>query len=107
MTVADNKPIVLITGATGNLGSSLGKALGRTYRIVGLDREAQDTDFPVFEVDFTSLTSVEQAFGKFRAAFGTKIASVIHLVAYFDFTGEDNPLYPLCQTTCRVCFLNK
>ena len=93
MTVADNKPIVLITGATGNLGSSLGKALARKYRIVGLDREAKDTDFPVLEVDFTSLTSVEQAFGKFREAFGSKIASVIHLVAYFDFTGEDNPLY--------------
>lgn len=30
---------------------------------------------------------------KFRDAFGSRIASVIHLVAYFDFTGEDNPLY--------------
>lgn len=93
MTDADTRPIVLITGATGNLGSSLGKALARKYRIVGLDREAQDTDFPVFEVDFTSLTSVEQALAKFREAYGTKIASIIHLVAYFDFTGEDSPLY--------------
>lgn len=93
MTVADTRPIVLITGATGNLGRSLGKALARKYRIVGLDREAQDTEFPVFEVDFTSVTSVEQALAKFRESFGTTIASIIHLVAYFDFTGEDNPLY--------------
>ena len=93
MTVADTRPIVLITGATGNLGSSLGKALGRNYRIAGLDRKAQETHFPVFEADFTSLASVEIALDKFRQAFGSNIASIIHLVAYFDFTGEDNPLY--------------
>ena len=95
MKVSDSRPIVLITGATGNLGGSLGKALGRNYRIAGLDRKAQSTDFPVFEADFTSVHSVELALGKFREVFGSNIASVIHLVAYFDFTGEDNPLYDL------------
>lgn len=30
---------------------------------------------------------------KLRDAFGSHIASVIHLVACFDFTGADNPLY--------------
>ena len=93
MTVSDTRPIVLITGATGNLGRSLGKALGRDYRIAGLDLKAQGADFPVFEADFTSGPSVELALRKFREAFGSNIASVIHLVAYFDFTGEDNPLY--------------
>ncbi len=28
-----------------------------------------------------------------RTAYGTRIASVIHLAAYFDLTGEPNPLY--------------
>ena len=93
MTDADRRPIVLITGATGNLGRSLGEALGRDYRIVGLDRNAEGADFPVFEADFTSDAAVELALRKFRDAFGSRIASVIHLVAYFDFTGEDNPLY--------------
>ena len=36
MTDSDLRPIILITGATGNLGRSLGEALGRDYRIVGL-----------------------------------------------------------------------
>ncbi|MDO9101764.1 MAG: NAD-dependent epimerase/dehydratase family protein [Candidatus Nitrotoga sp.] len=93
MTVSDTRPIVLITGATGNLGRSLGKALGRDYRIAGLDLKAQGTEFPVFEADFTSEPSVELAMRKFRDAFGSRIASVIHLVAYFDFTGEEKPLY--------------
>lgn len=93
MKVSDTRPIVLITGATGNLGRSLGKALGRDYRIAGLDLKAKDAEFPVFEADFTSRPSVELALRKFRDAFGSRIASVIHLVAYFDFTGEEKPLY--------------
>ena len=93
MAAADIRPIVLITGATGNLGRSLAKALGRDYRIVGLDLKAQDAEFPVFEADFTSGPSVELALRKFRDAFGSRISSVIHLVAYFDFSGEDKPLY--------------
>ncbi len=93
MTNSDHKPIVIITGATGNLGRSLAKALGNDFRIVGLDRKAQGDEFPVLEADFTSDSSVELALRKFRDAYGARIASVIHLVAYFDFTGEDNPLY--------------
>ena len=92
-TAADNRPIILITGAVGNLGRSLGEALHRDYRIVGLDVKAEGADFPVFEADFTSDAAVELALRKFRDAFGSRIASVIHLVAYFDFTGEDHALY--------------
>ena len=89
----DQRPIVLITGAIGNLGRSLGKVFGRGYRTVGLDRIAEGADFPVIPVDFTSDASMELAFRKFRDTFGSRIASVIHLVAYFDFTGDDHPLY--------------
>jgi nucleoside-diphosphate-sugar epimerase len=89
----DRRPAVLITGAAGNLGRSLGAALQRDYRIVGIDLSAKGADFPIIEIDFTSDAAVELAFRKFREAFGSAIASVIHLAAYFDFTGEDNPLY--------------
>ena len=93
MNHSELKPIVLITGATGNLGRSLGAALGSQYRIVGLDLKTEGADFPVFEADFTADSSIELALRKFRESFGGRIASVIHLVAYFDFSGEDNPLY--------------
>ena len=89
----DGKPIVLITGAVGNIGRSLGEALGRDYRVIGLDRQAEGAGFPVFEADFTSDDSLNLALREIRGAYGSRIASVIHLVAYFDFTGEDNPLY--------------
>jgi nucleoside-diphosphate-sugar epimerase len=93
MASADAKPLVLITGATGNLGRSLGKALGDAYQTIGLDKAAAGADFPVFEADFSSDDSIALALHKFRDRFGLRIASVIHLVAFFDFSGEDNPLY--------------
>src|SRR5690606_25627228 len=82
-----------ITGGTGNLGRSIGQALGRDYRVVGLDRGSHESDFPVFAADITSDASVELALHKFRDLFGSRIASVIHLIAFFDFSGEDSPLY--------------
>lgn len=87
------KPIVLITGAAGNIGRSLAGALADRYRIVGLDRPGKQADFPVIAVDFTDDASVEAAIGRFRRDHGNRIASVIHLAAYFDFSVDDNPLY--------------
>ena len=91
MAGSELRPIVLIPGATGNLGRSLVEALGRDYRIVGLGLKAEGADFPVLEADFTSDAAVELALRNFRDAFGSRIASVVHLVAYSDFTGEDHP----------------
>lgn len=88
-----DKPIVLITGATGNIGRSLAEALSENYRIIGLDRRAADIGFPVLEADFSSDEAIDKVIETFRERFGNRIASVIHLVAYFDFSGEDNPLY--------------
>jgi nucleoside-diphosphate-sugar epimerase len=92
MSRQDN-PIVLITGAAGNIGRSLAGALSDAYRVVGLDRPGMEADFPLIEVDFTDDESVRAAFDGFRKDYGGRIASVIHLVAFFDFTGEENPLY--------------
>jgi len=67
--------------------------LAARYRIVGFDREGQDIGFPVHPIDFIADASVALALRTFRDAYGSRIASVVHLAAYFDFTGEDNPLY--------------
>jgi nucleoside-diphosphate-sugar epimerase len=88
-----DKPIVLITGAAGNIGRSLAALLAEEYRIVGLDRPGSKADFPLIEGDLSKDESVAQAMADFRERFGERIASVVHLAAYFDFTGEDNPLY--------------
>src|SRR5688500_10029127 len=90
---AAGRPTVLITGAAGNIGRSLAAALADGYRVVGLDKPGMTADFPLIEVDFTDEASVRAALESFRKDHGRRIASVIHLVAFFDFSGEENPLY--------------
>lgn len=87
------KPIVLITGAAGNIGRSLAAALSDGYSIVGLDQPGKKAEFPLIDADFTDDASIVRAMAQFRQTHGDHIASVIHLVAFFDFTGEENPLY--------------
>ena len=87
------KPIVLITGAAGSIGNALADELGGDFTVVGLDVKGKTADFPLIEVDLSDRESVAQALDTFAREFGRSIAAVIHLAAYFDFTGEDNPLY--------------
>jgi nucleoside-diphosphate-sugar epimerase len=92
-TRSPDAPLVLITGAGGNLGSSIGAALSGAYAIVGLDRSAATEPFPIIEADLTSGEAITAALTQIREEHGRRIASVIHLAAFFDFTGEEHPLY--------------
>lgn len=88
------KPLILITGADGNLGGSLARSLAPDYRIVGLDRTDRHDDGPtILKIDITSRQSVTRALDWVGREHGHDIAAVIHLVAFFDFSGEPNPLY--------------
>lgn len=89
----DGKPIVLITGAAGNIGISLADLLAGDYRVVGLDRPGTKADFPLIEADLSGDESVGRRLSELGRRFGQEIASVVHLAAYFDFSGEENPLY--------------
>ena len=94
MPVAD-RPIVIITGSSGLIGSAVAARFAEHYQILGFDRDPpKDTaivDF--FEVDITSDDEVRRAVQEARRRYGDKIASVIHLAAYYDFSGEPSPLY--------------
>ncbi len=87
-----DRPIVLITGVGGRLGTAISRALGDDYRVVGLERRCGQTP-DCLEVDITSDQAMKRAFATLRERYGSRIASVIHLAAYFDFSGEPNPKY--------------
>ena len=89
----DSRPVVLITGISGDVGEAIVKAIGDTHKIIGMDQAGKTASVPIIPIDLTQDTSVEHAFEAFRNAHGGTIASVIHLAGYFDFTGKDNPLY--------------
>lgn len=90
------QPLVLITGSSGLIGSRLMKALHRDFRIAGLDVVEPGEAIPGtqwFQCDMTDDESVASAVHCVNTDFGDKIASVIHLAAYYDFSGEPSPLY--------------
>lgn len=91
--VHDERPIVLITGAAGGVGSALAEAFGDEYTVIGMDQPDKQGDMPLIGVDLSKDESVRNAFEAFAREHGRQIASVIHLAAYFDFTGEEHPLY--------------
>ena len=87
--------VVLVTGASGFIGSAVIGRLAGKYTIVGLDRPGSPAPDPAVAVDFDlgSDEAVRASLKTVRERFGSRIASVIHLAAYYDITGDPNPLY--------------
>jgi nucleoside-diphosphate-sugar epimerase/uncharacterized membrane protein len=88
-----HKPVVLITGSQGRIGKAIAAELERDYTIVGFERKCAGNDANCIEADITSEASLGEAFAAIRERFGVRIASVIHLAAFYDFSGEPNPQY--------------
>ncbi len=90
------KKVIIVTGSSGMIGSVLIHKMAAHYRLVGFDLAG--FPYPPAEaecvcVDLTSDQSVEFAFKRIRYEYGNRIASVVHLAAYYDFLGEPSDLY--------------
>jgi nucleoside-diphosphate-sugar epimerase len=89
-------PVVLITGSSGLIGSRLAVALADRYHVVGLDLKPPEEgvaaeDF--IECDLTETENVSAALQSVKERYGPRLASVVHLAAYYDFAGEPSHLY--------------
>src|SRR5712692_10130503 len=93
----DSAGVVLVTGSAGFIGRAVVRRLARSFRMVGFDREGGDTHPPPEAecvcIDLTADDSVRAGFERVRYAYGDRIACVVHLAAYYDFSGEPSPLY--------------
>ncbi len=90
------RPTVLVTGAGGFIGRAIVEKLGESHDVVALDLSAPTQPVACAEfvgMDVTSDDSVRAALERVHAAHGAGIASVIHLAAYFDLSGEPDPRY--------------
>ncbi len=89
--------IVLVTGSNGRIGSAVMRRLRQSFdNVVGLDRKAPappPPDCTAIPVDITSDESLQEGLRVLRAHHGVRIATVVHLAAYYDFLGKPSPLY--------------
>ena len=79
MNPSTQKPMIIITGAAGNLGQALVGALKQDYRIIGLDRKSADGVAKSFSIDLTAPKSVKDTFQQLLEEEGDEVAAVIHL----------------------------
>ena len=94
---------LIITGSSGRIGSSFIDRVGETYTEMGFDREGPPHPPPetehVIACDLGSDKSVRAALEEVRRLGHRRIASIIHLAAYYSFSGEPSPQYE--QVTVR------
>ncbi|QEF97617.1 3 beta-hydroxysteroid dehydrogenase/Delta 5--_4-isomerase [Stieleria maiorica] len=94
------RPVVIVTGSSGLLGRPVCNELAdRGYEVFGFDRvglpEPPKNRAHVHDVecDITRYDNVRGAVAEVRRRAGEKLASVVHLAAYYDFSGEDSDAY--------------
>jgi nucleoside-diphosphate-sugar epimerase len=89
---------IAVTGASGFLGRLLVQLLRRRHTVVALDRrpliEAEMAGHPNvewYQVDLADREGLEGTIACIRAGGGADV--MIHLAAYYDFTGDEHPEY--------------
>lgn len=88
---------ILVTGSSGLIGFAVVERFERLgYEVIGFDREGPPhapEAADCISVDVTSENSVRDGLRDLRSRHGDTLASVIHLAAYYDFSGEPSDLY--------------
>lgn len=83
------REVVLITGCSGRIGFKAAERFSNKYAVVGFDiilvGQLPHVEFVM--VDIASDESVKEGLEYVRNKYGRKIASVIHLAAYYSFEG--------------------
>src|SRR5688572_20310273 len=95
-TETAGKPLLLVTGSSGLIGAKVVDAFATEWQVVGLDVKKPrhlPTTVDWMECDLSKDESAKQALTTLKEKHGDRVASVIHLAAYYDFSGKPSPLY--------------
>ena len=102
-TIQNGSGTLIITGSSGLIGSSFIDHVGENYTEMGFDRKGPPHPPPktehVIACDLSSDESVYAALDEVRRLGHKRIASILHLAAYYSFASESSPLYE--QVTVR------
>ncbi len=92
------KPGMVITGATGFLGSRLASILCEKYTVYAVARHSalehgmiESPDVRYFRVDVADFEPLREVFCYIDEHGGADI--LLHMAGFYDFTGEENPEY--------------
>ncbi len=95
--MAEDDRIIIVTGSNGRIGDAVMRRFaGRFSAVVGFDRKAVSpppVDCVYVPVEITSDESVRDGLAMIGEHHGRRVASVVHLAAYYDFLGRPSPLY--------------
>lgn len=98
--MSNARPAVIVTGSSGLLGQPVCARLDEAgYEVYGFDRVGlpeppkQLGHVHDVECDITDYANVQDAVAKVARWTGGKLASVVHMAAFYDFGGEDSDLY--------------
>ncbi len=90
------KQVVLITGASGFIGTALIARLKKRYYIVGIDKilhKGRDNSVLWYKVDISGKKFLHETFCEIKEKVSWKIDYVFHLAAYYDMLNEENKMY--------------
>lgn len=93
-----DRPTIVITGASGFLGSRLVRKLAANHRVVAIDRQPRsdagfddDPNIVWHRIDLADPPSVRRVFGDIVNE--GRVKAVIHLAAYYNFTDDNHDEY--------------
>jgi nucleoside-diphosphate-sugar epimerase len=87
---------ILVTGSSGFIGSAVVERFAKHFTVIGLDQPGAPHPpqaVQCLDVDLGSQQSINKGLRDMRGRHGVRLASVIHLAAYYDFAGKPSPLY--------------
>jgi nucleoside-diphosphate-sugar epimerase len=88
--------VILVTGSSGLIGERVSCRLAEQFPVIGFDQQGPPhppSNVDCVSVDLTSDESVQHGLVYVRERYGDRLASVLHLAAYYDFSGEPSPKY--------------
>ena len=91
-----SKEVILVTGSSGFIGAAAVERLAQRFTVIGLDRPGAPYPPPAadcIEVDLSADENVRHGLRQVSQRHGSRLASVIHLAAYYDFSGDPSPKY--------------
>lgn len=105
--MVDKNKLILVTGCCGRIGTLVVDRFAKAgYTVIGWDfvepRSRENMDY--YKVDLSSDSDVTQNLQVIKSKYGNHLTSVIHLVAYYSFSGEHPELYDkiTVQGTARL-----